>query len=749
MRTRSFGIILSALALAACSDRRAPTSPPEATAGPPGPLFAIVDGARGGNPDFFFLPPLQPSPRRNPNFDRGGFNPNLAPTVKICDGRDLTPASECATPLMKGGQPVVFAAVRGWDGLPDWVDPEQYHVLWRTRDYNLTVGHPYRILVKVGGTLLGFLDLVPASRLLGALRISAGGQDIGWLDDAIVPIRFRIERGALCANPQDCTETTVSSGGGDITVPSKLAGLSVPSGAVESGDTVTVVIEREDPQYGGECLPTDIVQSKGCYHFRSDPPGYEFTTQVRMEICVDPQYLTADQEERLRLFKYNTEEGLQQLPLAETSLVDCSEFTAMAQPAASRPSGFAAAALQRLGRFAARLLGPRPLYAARFGGVPKGVGGTGGSFSDVGGAVPSTATQEAVLLTVPASAQVGQEGLVATASGGSGTGAFSYASSTPTICTVGAESGAIAALAAGTCTLTATKAADPVYKAATSEPQSFPVTAGAVAITNVELSSTTLTIDWASGPYVATLVNNTGATLSHVALQGYIEQGDASRAAGGVMLTCTAILGDLPPGSCTEHWGLTASNHTTGSGTLVPGSATARIQLLQDGTELASYTVPVTLVALAPDQVSDAETGTSLGCGYPPFGNLAQSFTPSATTLKAIDLSLRAGGSFPASDYTTTVRVRSGGIAGAIVATSSATVPGGLAVGTVRAVRFIVSPAVALTAGATYVVEWLSPSGGDAVLTWMGTGTDTYAGGSQFSCSGSAGPGDMIFTTWR
>ena len=477
MRTRSaISAAVLAVAVAACNDRPVPTAP---SSGPSAAalLFEIRDGAHsGGNPNFFFLPPLQPSPRRNANFDRGGFNPNLAPAVEICDGRDLTPAGECAKALLKNGQPVVFKAVRGWDGLPDWVDAEQYHVLWQTRSYNLVLGRPYRILVKAGSALLGFLDIVPSNRLLSALRITAGGQDVGWLDDWVVPIRFRIERGALCTNPQECTEIRVNSKGGDFTLPSKYAALSVPAGAVKSGDTITVVVEKENPQYNGRCLPTDIVQSLGCYHFRSEPPLYHFATPVRMEACLDVAPVPPEQQDEVVLFKYNSTEGLHELPWADPLLIDCSTFSAMLNPADAQPSSFAAATLRRLGHWAGRLFGPQPLHASSFGGVPKGGGGLGGSFSDVGGAVPGTATQDTVRLSVPASATVGDTGLRATASGGSGSGAFSYASTTPAVCSVVDTTGRIAALAPGACSLTATKAADDVYRSATAY-ASFTVTA--------------------------------------------------------------------------------------------------------------------------------------------------------------------------------------------------------------------------------------------------------------------------------
>ena len=59
------------------------------------------------------------------------------------------------------------------------------------------------------------------------------------------------------------------------------------------------------------------------------------------------------------------------------------------------------------------------------------------------------------------------------------------------------------------------------------------------------------------------------------------------------------------------------------------------------------FTTYLTSSPLEPDQVNDAETGKSRGCGTPSGGNLFQSFTPSASLLAAVDLRLRAGGGFP------------------------------------------------------------------------------------------------------
>jgi len=128
-----------------------------------------------------------------------------------------------------------------------------------------------------------------------------------------------------------------------------------------------------------------------------------------------------------------------------------------------------------------------------------------------------------------------------------------------------------------------------------------------VRITSVSLSSTTLTIGGTAGafnvPYTATIVNGTDATLSVVLIQAYVDQGAAHRAANGADVTCGPVVGALPPGTCPFAFSVEASNGTAGSGTLVPGDATARFELkrfdtvTQAETLLDTFTVPVTLVS--------------------------------------------------------------------------------------------------------------------------------------------------------
>ena len=121
------------------------------------------------------------------------------------------------------------------------------------------------------------------------------------------------------------------------------------------------------------------------------------------------------------------------------------------------------------------------------------------------------------------------------------------------------------------------------------------VITGSVAISSVNLSSTTLKIGGPNVPYTAILSNGIGTTVSSVLVQAYIDQGTASLAAGGSVVTCVPTLGDLPPGSCIFNFTVLASNSAAGTGTLVPGSATARFELRSSSTLFSVFTAAVTL----------------------------------------------------------------------------------------------------------------------------------------------------------
>ena len=362
-----------------------------------GPTAAVSDGAHGdGNPDFFFLPPLVGDPSSEPTFEPGMFNGRLHPVLTV---HTLPAPNEELDACGGNGKfgPVAVPAVP---------DEEMYKLNWDTDDGDLTAGVPYRLCVWGSlavfelapelRTPLGFVDIQPVT---GGMKNLKTGEVFTFNDGRVIPIKFRIEQGALSYDPDDQTryivgtEFTVDDGGGSAVLVDEsgdtlLAAVDIPAGAISTGDEVTIVIAQEEPQYPPEnpegipqCLPGGLLQSNWCYQIRTEPALYPFQTDVRVEICVDADPVPVSLRDDLLVHKSSDGETVEYLPWAEPTIIgsDCSGFPEF---------GGADGILGWLGQWATRIFAPRELRASVFGSVPKGLGGTGGSFSDFGGAVP-------------------------------------------------------------------------------------------------------------------------------------------------------------------------------------------------------------------------------------------------------------------------------------------------------------------------------------------------------------------------
>src|SRR2546430_2739506 len=234
--------LASALAVCiACRDQHPITSPLRSSAD-------FSDGRiPGGNPHFFFLPPLV----KQPSFS-GTFNPALRPVVEICqldvDINDIPIACSATVPTINPG--IVEL---------DLVD-ELYQVNWNTLLPPIDVTKFYRIQVRVatGGTILGFADVDPVLNGTELKNVNTG-EFIGLVDGRTLPIKFRIEIGTTCKTT-DCFEGTVGAAGGTFITSSGLAGTFFPAGALNQD--VFLVIDRLD---GRPCVPIDLPQFSGSY----------------------------------------------------------------------------------------------------------------------------------------------------------------------------------------------------------------------------------------------------------------------------------------------------------------------------------------------------------------------------------------------------------------------------------------------------------------------------------------------------
>ncbi len=188
MKSRVPLFVLAVAVLAAgCQDTQSTAPRPQ----PGDPSKIIFDGAHhAGNPDFFFLPLLGPDARHNPNFDRGKFNKNLSPVVKICalvvpSGLPtLSSACDATKPLITISDVKVFPTL------------EFYLAVWNTRASNLDPHKFYRIQVFVGSTRLGYVDMTVVTSLREAINVITH-EVIPLGANWTLPILFRIEAGAL------------------------------------------------------------------------------------------------------------------------------------------------------------------------------------------------------------------------------------------------------------------------------------------------------------------------------------------------------------------------------------------------------------------------------------------------------------------------------------------------------------------------------------------------------------------------
>ncbi len=377
------------------------------------PSFIISDGANsGGNPEFFFLPPLVPPPSRNPNWNVGGFNRTLQPTMAICALDLSTTAVEAdvlaTTPCRPNGYAIVipFAAtgttdkVRfhlpmsgdpgdvGEDG-PSEVNGGHYHTKWRVPKSSDVY---FRLKVIVGTKQLGFADLRSVAGGADIRNVNTG-QSVVRKDGESIEIKFRIENRALCDNPGGtgpCSSTSVNLGSGGtlqvVTDP-----LLAPSGVVipPQPNQAQTVVATVQPCADFNPRVTDLPTFGSCLRITLDPALTQALAEpATVFVCdypPDVSSLLYDQGERVTLHRLLTTGAVEAVPHAEA---DC---TPPAVAFSTRAKGMlrylAAGRYRAAGDQLIGLIGPTPLLA-----LDRGGGGLVRGFSDFQFALPAKMT---------------------------------------------------------------------------------------------------------------------------------------------------------------------------------------------------------------------------------------------------------------------------------------------------------------------------------------------------------------------
>ena len=416
----------------ACDDPSAPGPLPVES-----PSAAISDGSHGGNPDFFWLPPLASNPSAHVNWDVGGFNSKLLVQIDVCrldkNPVDFPPGTPTApNPDAAKCVPGPVVAHFGSNEIAMSLTEEMYSVQWKTDGLDPTAF--YRMFAYVGtreppGITLGFLDLDPVDKGMKNLRT---GEVVAFQEGRNLPIKFRVERGALCENRSACVETTVSNDNpaGDhqtvalTTASGTIAGALFPDGWLPATgpQSVVVTIERvntgiNDVVNGTQQFPCHaglpLQQFDGCFRFTTQPAlavfidegiQKQFAREVTVAGCfVLHERAPEDPRERFaQLWASGPDEETRPLPSADApaSVLTNHDCDGALGLVGQQPVRFALvnAALDRLGAGLARVFGVRRAYA-----VDLGLGGLTWQFSNVGPVVSARIeTVGSSELTVPA-----------------------------------------------------------------------------------------------------------------------------------------------------------------------------------------------------------------------------------------------------------------------------------------------------------------------------------------------------------
>ena len=390
---------------------------------PNDPSKVILDGNHGGNKDFFFLPPMVPLPIRNPDFELGKFNNQLRSSlrIEICElnadhlKTGGLPSDQTTCGLVKktfapGSVQLVDLPLKqnGWWSLLNLPPDGFYYALWDTRQSNLSVNKYYRIKVFVDGKPdpLGVADVDPMANLF-QWKYTLTGEVIQLVDDVMLPITFRVERGALCEggacnsvtitnnSPTGVQNITVEGGGGSI------AGASFPNGWLPPGgpQSVVVTISEVGTSGGGNASGDATVchvglalqQFRGCFNYTTTPAlqpinerGDEFALPVTVAVCYeldgtgDPREKFAElwasgPNERPHPLDDATDAGL----LGATSR-NCSRPPVIGQLNSNPVMQLASASWQKVKAGLSRAFGVKTAYA-----VDLGLGGFAFAFSHV------------------------------------------------------------------------------------------------------------------------------------------------------------------------------------------------------------------------------------------------------------------------------------------------------------------------------------------------------------------------------
>ncbi|MGH7699300.1 MAG: CARDB domain-containing protein [Gemmatimonadales bacterium] len=347
------------------------------------PHFVVSDGAHDDpttNPDFFFLPPMVASPSTHPNFDQGAFNPSLKPEVQICRKGADNQFDDFGAPCSPTDQVALFTTATGPGGEVVGISltGEHYHVNWHTDqpEFGLVAGEVYRVRVFVASEEQGFADVTILS---GGAKNAWTNDDIPLQDGRTLPIRFRIEDGALCDPPGSgpCASKTINGAeGGEVVLETGDRIIVPPQDAngVQREFTLTLQLCNDEPidvdlPTFGNCLRATVDPPLGTVEDpkTGEPTDELFSPFINVLVCsldplADPDFaaLSRAQEDLVTLYRQDEESGdVFALP---KSVASCP--APIGSLDLSNPMSVARAGWRAVQDALAGWLAPRPAYAS-------------------------------------------------------------------------------------------------------------------------------------------------------------------------------------------------------------------------------------------------------------------------------------------------------------------------------------------------------------------------------------------------
>ena len=305
----------------------------------------------------------------------------------------------------------------GWWTPSDMPPDGFYYVLWDTHRIDLKDNKYYRIKVFLDGVAgpLGYVDVQQVENERKWRNVQTGDV-IAIEDDAVLPIPFRVESGALCGGATDCTSTEVTNSGATVQVNvdgEAVAGARFPPGWLPEGGPQSVIVTishvntgetnsdagtQEIPCHAG--LPFE--QFDACYKFTTTPTlafigsGRQFAIPVTVAVCYVLEGSRFDETgpDPRRDFAQMYASGPNEPPHALEDVSDEGILSPAAKNCTPTSVGIessnpvlhvASAAWRKFKAGVSELFGVKTAYA-----IDVGLGGLIDGFSNVGAVLPAT-----------------------------------------------------------------------------------------------------------------------------------------------------------------------------------------------------------------------------------------------------------------------------------------------------------------------------------------------------------------------